>query len=359
MPPRFGNVGYRSSSSSSGRSPGTARQQQQRSQRTSSRGAQRGVSGKTTYVTPKLTSKKKEIDRIIKNQQDEKIDTWVPTKEIIPKEIDHGFDTIAQNQAYQDSLDRQKKMKKAIALAYSTQQAGRGSTDPNDPDYNPNAKTKEVSQFHNLTDAQKKFLIDSGFAAAESEGILGGTMGAELVSNQLKKDLANATNEKEYNDALAALDRLHGGKDIKKGQGITDQMASMGLLKHDPSAVYSWGDVESDPYLYQAHQDLGSKDLTPTKYTGYMEGIGAFGHQSPVKSSGGPGPHYGGYGGGGGGGSGYGVSGFGQDQMPQGYQRGQVGPGSLQEQVNQMYLGMSGAGMQKKRGGIVSLLRLR
>ena len=96
MPPRFGNVGYRSSSSSSGRSPGTARQQQQRSQRTSSRGAQRGVSGKTTYVTPKLTSKKKEIDQIIKTQQDEKIDTWVPTKEIIPKEIDHGFDTIAQ-----------------------------------------------------------------------------------------------------------------------------------------------------------------------------------------------------------------------------------------------------------------------
>ena len=65
MPPRFGNVGYRSSSSSSGRSPGTARQQQQRSQRTSSRGAQRGVSGKTTYVTPK----KEQIDRNIKNQQ--------------------------------------------------------------------------------------------------------------------------------------------------------------------------------------------------------------------------------------------------------------------------------------------------
>jgi hypothetical protein len=67
MPPRFGNVGYRSSSksSSSGRSPGTGRQQQQRSQRTSSRGAQRGVSGKTTYVTPK----KEQIDRNIKTQQ--------------------------------------------------------------------------------------------------------------------------------------------------------------------------------------------------------------------------------------------------------------------------------------------------
>jgi hypothetical protein len=70
----------------------------------------------------------------------------------------------------------------------------------------------------------------------------------------------------------------------------------------------------------------------------------------------------GGYGGGGGsgGGGGYGISGQ-QDQIPQGYQRGQVGPGSLQEQVNQIYLGMSNLnaapGFNKNRGGIVSLVQ--
>ena len=68
----------------------------------------------------------------------------------------------------------------------------------------------------------------------------------------------------------------------------------------------------------------------------------------------------GGYGGGGGSGGGYGFS-MQQDPMQQGYQRGQVGPGSLQEQVNQIYLGMSNLnaapGFNKNRGGIVSLVQ--
>ena len=366
--PGYGSRGYQGRGQPSGGDIGRGSQPNRPS---TSSNRQPGIS-----TSNKVTSRKKEIDQIIKTQQDEKIDTWVPTKEIIPKEIDHGFDTIAQNQAYQDSLDRQKKMKKAIAMAYSTQQAGRGSTDPNDPDYNPNATAKEVSQFHNLTNAQKQFLIDSGFAAAESEGILGGTMGAELVMNDLKKQLQSATTNKEWQDAAAKINQLSGNKtawmyDDPKywSQEQKDWMQSKKLydpakgsaLGYDPSAVYSWSDVESNPYLYKAHQELGSKDLTPDKYTDYMETIGAFGHMgtAPGGTGGGGGGGGGGYGGGGGGGDGYGFSGFGQDQMPQGYQRGQVGPGSLQEQVNQMYLGMSGAGMQKKRGGIVSLLRLR
>ena len=79
---------------------------------------------------------------------------------------------------------------------------------------------------------------------------------------------------------------------------------------------------------------------------------------------GGGGGGWGGYGGGGGGGGGggYGYP-AGQGQQPRGYQRAKVGPGNLQEQVNQAFLGMSGMnqapGMQKKRGGIVSLLGLR
>jgi len=73
-----------------------------------------------------------------------------------------------------------------------------------------------------------------------------------------------------------------------------------------------------------------------------------------------PGGSYG-YGGGGGGsegGSGYGY-GYGGDDDPlaRGYQRAVFGPGNLQEQVNQNYMRLSG--LQKKRGGIISLLELR
>jgi hypothetical protein len=65
-----------------------------------------------------------------------------------------------------------------------------------------------------------------------------------------------------------------------------------------------------------------------------------------------------GYGGGGGGGYGYGIQT--EDPMAQGYQRGKVGPGSLQEQVNQLYLGSANVpGFNKNRGGIISLLGLK
>ena len=131
---------------------------------------------------------------------------------------------------------------------------------------------QSTSNFQNLDDNQKQQLIDSGFAAAESSGVLGGTFGAELVSNQLKQDLANATNEQEFNEAIAALDKLAGS------QGVTDQMYQMGLLNPDKSAVYSFGDVESNPYLYQAYQNMASKNLTPSQYTDYMDNISAFGH---------------------------------------------------------------------------------
>ena len=74
--------------------------------------------------------------------------------------------------------------------------------------------------------------------------------------------------------------------------------------------------------------------------------------------SGGGGGYGGGYGGGGGGGSDGGQGGYIYGTgggLPQTYQRGQVGPGNLQEQVNQAYLS---GGRGFARGGIVSLLRL-
>ena len=70
------------------------------------------------------------------------------------------------------------------------------------------------------------------------------------------------------------------------------------------------------------------------------------------------GSYYGDGGGGSEGGSGYGYGYSGDDYPPpQGYQRAVYGPGTLQEQVNRVYLAMSG--LQKKRGGIISLLELR
>jgi hypothetical protein len=240
----------------------------------------------------------------------------------------------AQNQAaneaaYQASLAKQEEMKKAIGLAYNT------------------VAGQQQSNFQNLSNSQKQFLIDSGFAAAESSGVLGGTFGAELVSNQLKQDLANATNQQEFNEAIAALDKLAGS------QGVTNQMYQMGLLNPDKSAVYSFGDVESNPYLYQAYQNMASKNLTPSQYTDYMDNISAFGHMGTKLGGTGSGGFggYGGYGGGGGGGGGYsyGIGGG----LPQTYQRGQVGPGNLQEQVNQAFLS---GGKPFAKGGIVSLV---
>ena len=89
--------------------------------------------------------------------------------------------------------------------------------------------------------------------------------------------------------------------------------------------------------------DYGEFDAGPIgNYSGYGGGGGGWGGG------------YGGHGGGGGGGGGYG--GYGNyGSGSQVYQRGQVGPGSLQEQVNQAYLS---GGKGFSRGGIVSLLRL-
>ena len=241
----------------------------------------------------------------------------------------------AQNQAanqaaYQASLAKQEEMRKAIALAYNQD----GS-----------------SNFQNLDKKQKQQLIDSGFAAAESSGVLGGTFGAEIVSNQLKQALADAKTEGEYNEALEALDRLHGN------YKVTDAMHDMGLLNPDQSAVYSFGsDIDrykGGTYLKDAFYDMQSSGLTPKNYTNYMNKISAFGHspQTGFGFGGGGGGGYGGYGSGGGGGGGYYYDMGGG--MPQTYQRGKVGPGNLQEQVNQAFLS---GGKPFAKGGIVSLV---
>ena len=202
-------------------------------------------------------------------------------------EIDAGVAeaVAAQNEAANaaalaEAEKKRKEMKKAMGLAYATQWMG--DPDPTSPNYNPDAYSTQVSNLHNLSDSQLQFLIDSGFAASEASGVLGGTMGLELEFNKLKKDLANAdTNEEAiqiYNN-MSAL----GVED----PNIYDPYSELYNpdLAYDPSAVYSWDMVEHDDYLNQAHSDLMSSDLTPTQYKNYMKGIGAFGHDFPSVSS--------------------------------------------------------------------------
>jgi len=233
------------------------------------------------------------------------------------------------NQAFAASQERQEQMQKARDMAYNT------------------VGGQQQSNFQNLSDSQKQQLIDSGFAAAESEGVLGGTFGAELVSNQIKQQIQNATTQEEFDEAFAAMDRLTGS------QAATDYMGAMGLLSFDPSAVFSFGDVESNPQLYQAYQDMASKNLTPQQYTNYMNQIPAFGHQRmPGGMGGGGGGFNYGYGSGSGGGGGFGYNmNMGMQGQPK--QRAQIGPGGLQEQVNQAFLS---GGKPFAKGGIVSLV---
>ena len=243
------------------------------------------------------------------------------------------------HEAFKASQARQEELKKAIDLAYNVKKddgSGRSIID------------QSTSNFQNLDFNQKQQLIDAGLAKLESSGVLGGTFGAELVSNQIKEEMQNATTQEELNAAFAKMDALTGSTEI------TDKMAEQGLLSFDPSAVFSFGDVESDDFLKNAFYNMQSSDLTPGQYTNYMSGIPAFGHQGIQSGFGSGGGGYGyGYGGGSGGGGGYGLNmGMGMQGQPR--QRGQVGPGDLQERVNQAFL--SGGQQSRARGGIISLV---
>ena len=286
------------------------------------------------------------------------LDTMMPGGNITYREMNKAR---AQS-AYDASKKKQEAMQRAISLAYNVNKKDDGS--------GRSIIDQSTSNFQNLDNDQKQQLIDSGFAAAESSGVLGGTFGAEKVTNQIKQELANAKTEDEYYNALVKLDRLNRDLNTKidpatgkvNSFGATDMQLEMGLLNFDPSAVYSWADdidrYKGGTYLKDAFYDMQSPNLTPKNYTNYMNKISAFGH-APDKGTGSFGDGGGGWGGGYGGG--YGDGGPGGFQYNKHAQQGiaqgpPVNPGSLQEQVNQGFL--SGMGTRFSRGGIVSLLRL-
>ena len=92
-----------------------------------------------------------------------------------------------EKSAYQASLKRQADMRRAIDMAYGTNRLSPEDQKAYDeetlklleagvPDVGIGKRSiidESPSTFHTLTDKQKQFLIDSGFAAAESSGVLG------------------------------------------------------------------------------------------------------------------------------------------------------------------------------------------
>jgi hypothetical protein len=287
----------------------------------------------------------------------EKVDEWDPSQDIIDRQEKARLD--AETKMNQRAADMQKAQK----LAYSMQ--------------GTKGDMRQVSNLHNLTDSQLQFLIDSGFAASEASGVLGGVSGMEAEVNKQKKAIIDrmkggeSLEQVKQSNEYRSLAKLSGGdpaniifgmKGTKaydnffindKGQKVytTAEGYDAG---YDPSGMRTWGDVESDPYLYQAHSDLLSSDLTPNKYKDYMKNIGAFGHQFPI--TGGPGSGWG-YGGGGGGGYGGGYGGYGPaggmtpEQMA-GFYTPQA---NLQQAMVNVHQTPT---VFRKRGGIVSLLRL-
>ncbi len=172
-------------------------------------------------------------------------------------------------------------------------------------------------------------------------------------------------------------DRDYGGTDYVPWQETKEEVFQSAFGGLD----YSWVDPDSDfftdkygnkigepgkglwnPFVSGYNEEGDPIYLTPGQFND-MYTFGEFGspYGRVTSGGGGGGGGWGGYGGYGGGGGGYGW-GLQQDPMQRGYQREIVGPGTLQEQVNQLYLGM-GTPQQSNpqrfsRGGIVSLLRL-
>ena len=157
-----------------------------------------------------------------------------------------------------------------------------------------------------------------------------------------------------------------GWAEVQK-KGWSDKLANYKIQGKTPSQWILAGDdpsVEGGLSL----KDVGGQLQTLPEGVIYSSnigdperGYGGFKKTSLFNSPGGGGSGGYGYGygyGGGGGGGGGGGYGYGSDDDPlaRGYQRGKVGPGGLLEAVNQLYFRLSG--MNKKRGGILGLLRL-
>ena len=285
------------------------------------------------------------------------------------------------NAAYLASQQRQEDMQRAINL----QKVTGGNLNPDTG---------------GLTDEELEFMRNTGLFAMEASGAMD-NFGLEVEANRLKKIINEGG--AGYKEALAELTRLSGGNeelakinalgiqeyinrktkgdpkamtDIISGKtkieglspdffkNFTSQTGNVAIdrdklgtfiggdaLGYDKFGTTSFNDADaqfrSDFYTLQdknAPIDAAYKNLLKSRL-GYSS--------SPYGFGGGGGGGYGyGYGGGSGGGGGYGLNmGMGMQGQPR--QRAQVGPGDLQERVNQSFLS---GGRPFAKGGIVSLV---
>lgn len=249
----------------------------------------------------------------------------------------------AQNQAanqaaYQASLAKQEEMRKAIAFMQSQQsnQSGQINLD-------------------NIDDKKLEEIAKTGLFAMEASGDLGGTFGAEIEANKLKYALANAQTNEEAAAIRATMEKM-GYSNVSQydpftaeGEPNPNYNPNLGF---DPTGVLSFGDVESDPNLKFSYYGLQNKNASADQIRQFLPNVYGYKGSGPGGLGGGGGyGGYGGYGSGGGGGGGYYYDMGGGN--PQTYQRAQIGPGGLQEQVNQAFLS---GGKPFAKGGIVSLV---
>ena len=330
----------------------------------------------------------------------------------------HGtFANQSAANAYQDSLDKQKRTQDAMALAKDLRKAGVTADQLTDEEKDQLSDLQfmqdegvygGVSGYEAEVNKMKKAIVEGGAGyedalralaylsgtrgEATPAGIGGGMVPGEVTPNEeLAKISALGVQEylkrKTKGDPKALTDIITGKTKIeglspdffknfagpKKGinpytgkETTWSNTAGLGIgtdekgtyiygnaLGYDPTGAYTWSDIESD------EKGLYQKYLKRGElWDDPLSGLFPKSTSGGVTGDDGGGYGYGyGYGGGGrGGGGGYGY-GDDEDPLARGYQRGKVGPGGLLEAVNQLYFRLSGMG--KKRGGIVSLLELR
>tara|TARA_R110002096_G_scaffold4200_1_gene19817 strand:+ start:2208 stop:3365 length:1158 start_codon:yes stop_codon:yes gene_type:complete len=369
----------RGPSRSQQRSSGSSNNQQSRQSQSDNRFGGNMEQANTRVVSPKV------VPQVI-NRDNEKDDTGA-AEAVKQFQVKTEYGTFANQSAadaYETSLKEQERIRQAIDL----QRVTGGNVNP---------------RTGGLTDKELEFMRDQGLFAMESSGAMD-NFGLEVESNRLKKIINEGG--AGYKEALAELTRLHGGnEELAKINALGIQKYIDRKTKGNPDAmtdILTGKGIEglSPDFFKTFAGQTGGVDIGRDKLGDYISG-GALGYdefgttsfndadeqfrndfytlqnkKAPVDAayrnllqnrlgySNTPSINYGGYGGGGGygrgggGGSGGGQGGYIYDMgggFPQTYQRGQVGPGSLQEQVNQAYLS---GGKGFARGGIVSLLRL-
>tara|TARA_Y100000310_G_scaffold139937_1_gene139292 strand:- start:219 stop:983 length:765 start_codon:yes stop_codon:yes gene_type:complete len=222
------------------------------------------------------------------------------------------------------------------------------------PQYNTPAVSHSQHQQTNLSaplfggykNAQQQLAASLKAAGAVTSGALGGQALWTKGPKQWEEDIRNKGGDpnlyaNEYFSSFAEGTQAYSPTGIMK---ITGEGGVPAYKGRDPKTgkLIPW---DKDDWQYEfankyqvvnpyGSDPRGSDNFFPSNEPGYGYGYG---------------------GGGGSGGYGYGY-GEDEDPFPRGYQRGKVGPGGLLEAVNKLLFRLSG--LNKKRGGIVSLLEL-